>query len=154
MGLSTLRVFALAAGFAFAATAQLKPTLKAADYGRWETLGQAALSPDGKWVAHEIRRTDKNDELRVSAAGGGKIKLLAFCSNAAFSADSRWLACEATISEAEQDKLKKAKKPVQNKMTVLELASGTSATVDDVQSLAFSGRGGVPRLPAIPARTR
>ena len=141
MGLSTLRVFALAAGFAFAAPAQLKPTLKAADYGRWETLGQAALSPDGKWVAYEIRRTDKNDELRVSPAGGGKMKPLAFCSNAAFSADSRWLACEATISEAEQDKLKKAKKPLQNKMTVLELATGTTATVDDVQSLAFSGEG-------------
>src|SRR6476660_7532294 len=86
MGLSILRVFALTAGFAFAAPAQLKPTLKAADYGRWETLGQAALSPDGKWVAHEIRRTDKNDELRVSAVGGGKMKALPFCSNAAFSA--------------------------------------------------------------------
>ena len=118
---------------------RLKPTLKPADYGKWETLGQAALSPDGKWLAHEIRRTDKNDELRVSPAGGGKTRRLAFCSSAAFSADSRWLACEATVSEAEQDKLKKAKKPVQNKMTVLELATGTVATVDDVQSLAFSG---------------
>jgi dipeptidyl aminopeptidase/acylaminoacyl peptidase len=141
MGLSTLRVFALAASFAFAAPAQVKPTLKAADYGRWETLGQAALSPDGKWVAHEIRRTDKNDELRVSPVVGGKMKAVAFCSSPTFSADSRWLACEATVSEAEQDKLKKAKKPVQNKMTVLELASGTIATVDDVQSLAFSGEG-------------
>ena len=72
MGLSTLRVFAFAASFAFAAPAQVKPTLKAADYGKWETLGPAALSPDGKWLAHEIRRTDKNDELRVSPAGGGK----------------------------------------------------------------------------------
>ena len=135
----TLRVLALAASFAFAASAQLKPTLKPADYGRWETLGPAALSPDGKWLAHEIRRTDKNDELRVGPAGGGKTQALAFCSNPAFSADSRWLACEATVSEAEQDKLKKAKKPVQNKMTVLELATGAVTTVDDVQSLAFSG---------------
>ena len=135
----TLRVFALAASLAFAAPAQLKPTLKPADYGRWETLGPAALSPDGKWLAHEIRRTDKNDELRVGPAGGGKTHVLAFCSNPAFSADSRWLACEATVSEAEQDKLKKAKKPVQNKMAVLELATGAVTTVDDVQSLAFSG---------------
>ena len=136
---STFRVFAFAASFAFTAPAQLKPTLKPADYGKWETLGPAALSPDGKWLAHEIRRTDKNDELRVGPAGGGKTQALAFCSNPAFSADSRWLACETTVSEAEQDKLKKAKKPVQNKMTVLELATGTVTTVDDVQSLAFSG---------------
>ncbi|MCX6632811.1 MAG: hypothetical protein NTW28_34865 [Candidatus Solibacter sp.] len=139
MAPSTLRVFALAASFAFASPAQLKPTLKPADYGRWETLGQATLAPDGKWLAHEIRRTDKNDELRVAPSGGGKTHALAFCASPAFSADSRWLACEATVSEAEQDKLKKAKKPLQNKMSVLELATGTVVTVDDVQSLAFSG---------------
>src|SRR5450759_6022627 len=110
MGPFTLRVFALAASFAFAAPGQLKPTLKPADYGKWETLGQASLSPDGQWLAHEIRRTDKNDELRVAPAGGGKTHALAFCASPAFSADSRWLACEATVSEAEQDKLKKAKK--------------------------------------------
>src|SRR5215471_8284243 len=94
----TLRVFALAVVCAFTAASQTKPTLKPADYGKWETLGPAMLSPDGKWLAHEIRRTDKNDELRVSSAGGGKTQALAFCSNPAFSADSRWLACEATVS--------------------------------------------------------
>ena len=135
MGPSTLRTFCLAASFALAAHAQLKP----ADYGKWETLGQATLSPDGKWLAHEIRRTDKNDELRVGPATGGKSTALAFCSAAAFSADSHWLACEATVSEADQDKLKKAKKPLQNKLTVLELATGNSSVIDDVQSFAFSG---------------
>ena len=75
----------------------------------------------------------------MAPSGGGKTHALALCASPAFSADSRWLACEATVSEAEQDKLKKAKKPIQNKMSVLELATGTVATVDDVQSLAFSG---------------
>src|SRR5215471_19057722 len=135
----TFRVFALAIAFAFTAASQAKPTLKPADYGKWETLGAAFLSPDGKWLAHEIRRTDKNDELRVSPAVGGKTQALALCSNPAFSADSHWLACAATVSEADQDKLKKAKKPLQNKMTVLELATGAVTTVDDVQSLAFAG---------------
>jgi dipeptidyl aminopeptidase/acylaminoacyl peptidase len=139
MGFQTFRVFAFAATFVVMAAAQVKPTLKPADYGKWETLGPAVLSPDGKWLAHEIRRTDKNDELRVSPAGGGKTQALAFCASPTFSADSRWLACETTVSEAEQDKLKKAKKPVQNKMTVLELATGKVTTVDDVQSQAFSG---------------
>src|SRR5947207_13057754 len=100
MGFQTFRVFAFAATFVFTAAAQPKPTLKPADYGKWETLGPAALSPDGKWLAHEIRRTDKNDELRVSPAAGGKTQALAFCSSPAFSADSHWLACETTGSEA------------------------------------------------------
>ena len=135
MGPSTLRAFCLAASFALTAHAQLKP----ADYGKWETLGQATLSPDGKWLAHEIRRTDKSDELRIGPASGGKTTAIAFCSAAAFSADSRWLACEATVSEADQDKLKKAKKPLQNKLTIVELATGKSTVIDDVQSFAFSG---------------
>ena len=116
---------------------QTKPTLKPADYGKFETLGQATLSPDGKWVAYEIRRTDRNDELRVTSASGGKTQALAFCSAAAFSADSRWLACEATVSEADQEKLKKAKKPLQNKMHVLELATG---------AVTDRGRCAVPRV--------
>ncbi len=141
MKFTGLRSFLLSASLALAAYSQTKPALKPADYGKFETLGQATLSPDGKWVAYEIRRTNRNDELRVTSTAGGATQALAFCSSAVFSADSHWLACEATVSEAEQDKLKKAKKPVQNKMHVLELASGSETTIDDVQSLAFSGEG-------------
>ena len=31
-----------------------KPVLGAADYAKWETLGNGALSPDGKWVAYDF----------------------------------------------------------------------------------------------------
>src|ERR1700722_2145740 len=124
--------------FAHLATAQPKPTLTPADYGKWETLGQATLSADGKWLAHEIRRTDGNNELRVAPTASGKTHVIAFCSGAAFSADSRWLACEATVSESEQDRLRKARKPVQNKLAVLDLSNGAVTTIDDVQSFAFS----------------
>ncbi len=124
--------------------AQSKPTLTPADYGKWETLGQSTISPDGKWLAYEIRRTNGNNELRVATTAGtaaGKPHVIAFCSGAAFSIDSRWLACEATVSESEQDRLRKARKPVQNKLFVLDLANGTPVTIDDVQSFAFSGEG-------------
>ncbi len=118
--------------------AQSKPTLTPADYGKWETLGQGTLSPDGKWLAHEIRRTDGNNEMRVSPVAGGKTHVVAFCSGAAFSADSQWLACETTVSEAEQDRLRKARRPVQNKLSVLSLDSGTVTAIDDIQSFAFA----------------
>jgi dipeptidyl aminopeptidase/acylaminoacyl peptidase len=139
MMLRPLTVLCLAAACALA---QPKPTLTPADYGKFETLGAGTLSPDGKWLAHEIRRTDGNNELRVSATtGGGKPHVLAFCSAAAFSADSRWLACESTVSETEQQRATKAGRPVQNKLRVLDLSSGAGTTVDDVQSLAFAGEG-------------
>jgi len=130
----------LTLGLVFGALAQSKPALTPADYGKWETLGQGTLSPDGKWLAYEIRRTDKNDELRVSPTAGGKTFAIAFCTAANFSADSHWLACEATVSEAEQDRLKKARRPVQNKLSLLELATGAVTHIEDVQSFAFAGR--------------
>lgn len=118
--------------------AQPKPTLKPADYGKWETLGQAALSRDGKWVAYEIRRTGGSNELRVAPTSGGKTHAIAFCSRPAFSADSEWLACAATVSEADQDKLRKARKPVEDKLQLLNLAKLDGIAIDDVESFAFS----------------
>jgi len=133
----TLALLALAA----AVLAQTKPTLLPADYGKWETLGAGSLSPDGKWLAYEIRRASGDGELRIAPVAGGKTQVVAFCSSAAFSSDSRWLACSATVSESEQDKLRKAHKPIQTKLTTVELLSGTTTTVDDVQSFAFAGDG-------------
>jgi len=133
----TLALLTLAA----AALAQTKPTLLPADYGKWETLGAGDLSPDGKWLAYEIRRSSGDGELRIAPVAGGKTQVVAFCSSAAFSSDSRWLACSTTVSEAEQDKLRKAHKPIQTKLTTMELSSGATTTVDDVQSFAFAGDG-------------
>ena len=135
----TLTLLAFAVSFVNCVVAQPKPTVTPADYGKWETLGAGTLSPDGKWLAYEIRRSSGDGELRVAPIAGGKTHVVAFCSGAAFSFDSRWLACSATVSEAEQEKLRKAHKPVQNKLAVLELASGAITTVDDIQSLAFAG---------------
>src|SRR6266436_333746 len=95
-------------------TAQTKPVIQPADFGKWETLGQVVLSPDGKWLAQPIRRTDGTFELRVSPTAGGKTHVAAFGIEPAFSADSRWVAYAIGITEAEEDKLKKAKKPVQS----------------------------------------
>jgi dipeptidyl aminopeptidase/acylaminoacyl peptidase len=124
-----------------AGLAQTKPTVLPGDYGKWETLGAGTLSPDGKWLAYEIRRTSGDGELRIAPAAGGKTQVVAFCSAAAFSSDSQWLACSATVSETEQDKLRKARKPIQTKLTTVELATGAVTTVDDVQSFAFAGDG-------------
>ena len=134
------RMLALLA-LAAAAFAQTRPTLLPADYGKWETLGAGSLSPDGKWLAYEIRRTSGDGELRIAPVAGGKTQAAPFCSAAAFSSDSRWLACSTTLSEAEQDKLRKAHKPIQTKLTTVELASGATSTLDDVQSFAFAGDG-------------
>ena len=133
--------FLLLSSVSSSAFAQTKPTVTPADYGKWETLGSGAISPDGKWLAYEIRRSSGDGELRVAPTAGGKTQVAASCSGAAFASDSRWLACSATVSETEQDKLRKARKPVRNKLTLMDLAGGAVTTVDEVQSFAFAGEG-------------
>src|SRR5262249_43815051 len=49
-----------------------------ADFGRWERLVTTAdhggLSPDGRWLAYGINRTDGENELRVTSIADGATK--------------------------------------------------------------------------------
>ncbi len=103
---------------------QTKPAVTPAAYGKWETLGSGDLSPDGKWLAYSIRRVNTDEELRVaSVSGSRKETVAAFGRRPVFSDDSKFLAYAIGVSEAEQDKLKKAKKPLEEKLGVLNLAN-------------------------------
>src|SRR5215510_5730111 len=123
------------------ASAQTKPAITPAEYGKWETLGATVLSPDGKWLAAPIRRSNGTFELRIHPIAGGAVKVAAFGAEPAFSSDSRWAGYAIGVSEAQEDKLKKAKKPVSRKLGIMDLTTGTVSTVDDVQSFAFSDQG-------------
>jgi dipeptidyl aminopeptidase/acylaminoacyl peptidase len=123
------------------AAAQPKSTITPADYGKWETLGGTVLSPDGKWLAAPVRRSNGTSELRLHPVAGGAPKVAVSGTDPAFSSDSRWSGYAIGMNEAEEDKLKKAKKPVQNKLGIMDLSSGATSTVDDVQSFAFSDQG-------------
>ncbi len=45
------------------------------------------------------------------------------------------------MSEADQKKLKDDKKPVENKLALVNLATGETATIDGIESFAFSPDG-------------
>src|ERR1051325_4963181 len=121
--------------------AQPKPAITPADFGKWEALGPSSLSPDGKWLAHEITRGNGTDELRIADTRSAAVKTAAFAKDAAFSADSRWVAYPIGLPEAEEEKLKKAKKPIQNKLGIMDLTSGATTSIDDVAAFAFSDQG-------------
>src|SRR5580698_8195555 len=44
-----------------------KPTLTRSDYAKFESIGGAALSPDGKWIAYVISKGE-----RAGGGGGGR----------------------------------------------------------------------------------
>ncbi len=124
---------------------QTKPPATFADYGKWETLAPAGsyggFSPDGRWLVYAINRSNRDNELCITKLADDTKKIAAFGTQPAFSSDSKWLAYSIGKSEAEQEKLKKEKKPVQNKLGLLNLATGETSTFDGIQSFAFSSDG-------------
>ncbi len=139
--------------FACGLTAQTKLPPAPADYGQWETLvetgggggrGGAAgggLSPDGKWFAYGINRSNGNNELRVVAVDGGSPKITAFGTQPAYSSDSKWLAFSIGYSETQADRMRANNQPVRNKLGLMNLSSGEQSVIDDVEAFSFSPTG-------------
>jgi dipeptidyl aminopeptidase/acylaminoacyl peptidase len=137
-------IVTITAAITLVAGAQSKPTAGPADWAQWESLipqGRSGLSPDGRWLAYGINRSNRQNELRVTNVADGTATVAPFGSQPAFSADSKWLAYGIGHSEAEEEKLRQQKKPIQRKLGLLNLASGERTTVDAVETFAFNARG-------------
>lgn len=116
-----------------------------ADFGQWERLQttgeRGGLSPDGRWLVYGVNRTNGENELRLTSVADGATKTIAFGSAPIFSADSRWLAASVGYSEAQQDKMRKDKKPIRRKLALADLASGAITTIEATETFAFSADG-------------
>jgi len=126
--------------------------VKAADYGKWETLGGAVLADNGTWMAVPITRVDGTSELNVypvpaaaGAAPGKPWHTAPEGSAPAFSADAQWLAYRIGYSEAERDKMQDDKKPVRDKLGLVRLdaaaAPADPIVVSDITRFAFAPAG-------------
>jgi dipeptidyl aminopeptidase/acylaminoacyl peptidase len=118
-------------------------TLRPADYGQWERIGFGArLSPDGNWLAVPVDRVDGTAELRVyGLERNAEPIVIQQGSAAAFSEDSRWLACLIGHSEDELAELKEKSKPARNNLALLKLESGELFELENVSAFSFSGSG-------------
>jgi dipeptidyl aminopeptidase/acylaminoacyl peptidase len=135
----------IAAAFILAALAQAPAPPAPPDFAQFERLiassDHGGLSPDGRWIVYTITRSDRSSEVRVVRIADGATKSIAYGTQATFSADSRWLAAAAGMSEADEQKLRKEKKPVHRKLAIVDLSSLGLTTVDDVESFAFDAAG-------------
>ncbi len=59
-------------------SAQEKPTLTEEDYGKWERLGSARISPDGGWLAVQVSRVNDEDELRIHHTGSDSVVVVPY----------------------------------------------------------------------------
>ncbi|QDV09411.1 Prolyl tripeptidyl peptidase precursor [Planctomycetes bacterium Poly30] len=116
-------------------------TSKEEDWQEWERLGGAVFSPDGRWIAYTIARNDGTSELRLRVIAADSTEVLKEGGNPTFSDDGKWLAYSIGKSDDETEKLRKAKKPVENQMGLFDLVRGEKVEIDGVRSFEFSSDG-------------
>jgi len=118
-----------------------KPALTARDYGRFETVGDVRLSPDGRHIAQEIRRVNDTTELRLKVLGGDSIVALPWGREPVFSSDSRWMAYTVDVPADERRRLERERKPVRRAAVLRDLQRGTERRFPQVELHAFDATG-------------
>jgi dipeptidyl aminopeptidase/acylaminoacyl peptidase len=121
--------------------AQLKPSVSARDYGRWETLGPATLAPNGSWLAYSVARVSEENELRIGAVSRDSTIVVTYGTAPVFSGDSKWIAYAVGVSPSERDRLTRDRKPIRNSVGLRNLLSGANEVIPEVQSFRFSADG-------------
>ena len=128
--------------------------LTSADLKAWRSIRSPVLSNDGKWFAYVlapnegdasvvVRQTAGSateqrfpiGELPAGAAnpfGGGMAPL-------AISGDSRFLAFTIYPTEREARRLRQQRRPVHNKVAIVNLATGQKTEFDKIRRFAFAG---------------
>jgi dipeptidyl aminopeptidase/acylaminoacyl peptidase len=130
--------------------------LTPADLKAWKTIRTPVVSNDGKWFAYVlapnegdatvvVRQTSEGaTEQRFPIGeppapagnpfGGGPA-----ASTLAISGDSKYVAFTVFPTQREARRLRQQRRPVQNKVVVVNLASGQKTEFDKIRRFAFSG---------------
>ena len=150
-----------------APAANARRPLTESEYGRIETLGTSALSPDGKWVAYDFRRTSGGGELRYRMLGSESEKTVRNGSGAVFSANNQWLLYTiGTDSAAAGGRGGRGAAgrggnagagtgaANRNSVGIVDLRMGTTSALQDVQSFVVSKDGAHVALRRYPAAGR
>jgi dipeptidyl aminopeptidase/acylaminoacyl peptidase len=135
----------LVPAFAGDPSAQSKPTMTPADYDQFESVapagGRGGLAPDGRWFAYTITKVGGDSELRIGQPGSAPAKVVPFGSGAVFASNSRWIGYGIGQSEAEAERLRAARQPVQRKQGIYELSTNTETVINGIESAAFDRTG-------------
>ncbi len=130
-----------------------KGRVPASDYGKWETPAGGELSPDGKWVAYELRRVSGSNELRYRQIGAAQEQTVRMATAPQFTRDSRWLVytiapdtggaggAGAAGGRGGRGGRGGGDGATRSKVGIVDLRSGATLAFDDVQSFALSQNG-------------
>ncbi len=121
-------------------TAQ-KKDLTPEDYGQWQTLATTGMSPNGEWIIYHIMVQEGNDTLFVVNKNANKTYKLPFAVNPEFSGDNQWLAYRIGVPFKEAEKLRDQMKPLEYKLGILNLWTGKTEEIKNINRFGFSRNG-------------
>ncbi len=121
----------------------------------WKSIRSPQVSNDGKWFAYGLAPNEGDAEVvfRAAAAGAKEMKFaigeppaggggpfgLAAASNLAISGNSKWGAFTVFPKSADAKRARRTRATLNNKLSVVELASGKAREFDRVRSFRFAG---------------
>ncbi|MEQ9397691.1 MAG: prolyl oligopeptidase family serine peptidase [Longimicrobiales bacterium] len=111
------------------------------DYGAWSRIAEVELAPDGRWMTYAYQPNDGDAAFHVRALDGQGLHEAVNGSDAAFSADGRWVAFLVSPAEEDAEAAREADRPVRRALHTIDLRSGERREDPGVRSFAFSDDG-------------
>ncbi len=108
----------------------------------FRALGPTQLSPDGQWVGYRLSPLQGDTELVLKATNGTqehKFPVGQGGGALSFSDDSKWAAITVAPSRRESLANTRARRPNQNSVTIVNLASGEKTTFPKIRRAVFNG---------------
>lgn len=119
--------------------------LTAIDIADWKSIRYAQLSDNGQWFGYALVPNEGNGEviLRQVAANGRELRFpigdAGSNPSLRISSDGKWAAFLAWPNADAAEKLRKDRKPLQGKATLVNLATGVKREIDKVRAIDFGG---------------
>ena len=109
----------------------------------FRNVGISTLSQDGQWLAYRVSPIEGDSEVVVRSTTGDKEMKFPVGEGAggtmAFSDDSAWIAIGTAPTRKEAQAAQRARRPVQNGMTLVNLATGDKTNIAKIRRFAFNG---------------
>lgn len=142
-----------------AAQQQNQKPIQLPDILAWKRIQSPQVSNDGQWFAYRLAPAEGNAEVVLTSVkdgkeqrfpigevqrgggGGGRPGMMGpvAARDLAFSDNSKWLAFLAYPTVKEAKAARRARRPIQSKVVLIELATGKKTEFEKIRRFAFSG---------------
>ena len=112
----------------------------------FRAIGVTTLSANGQWLAYRLSPLQGDSEVVVRSTSGDKEMRFPVGEGAGgaatFSGDSSWIAITTALTRREAEAARRARRPVQNSVTVVNLATGDKVNIPKIRRFEFAGETG------------